>query len=568
MSTRSTDDITRSTTHLDYSYKPAGGAFTDITVDIHAPGPLLRARGRRGRRCPRALSRHHSSTIARLLLQARGRRLHRHHGRHPRPERISEASPSTRPRGGVHALYLDTFFNRPRLFPANGGRRLPRSPSTSTCPATIRSSSIDAHAGGVHALYLDTFFNHLDYSYKPAGGAFTEIAPSTSISPARPRSSWSTAPAACTRSTSTRSSSTSTIPTGRARRLRRHHHRHPHARRRSPARRGRGQGAMHALYFDTIFNHLDYAYRWKHSSRCLRLSPRGRFLRSPCVASFGRHASPVSVQERASLRGGLRSPSPGSRGRRRARPGRPRALANAEAVPVIWSPRHAARKLSPTPVPHRTFRPTSFVSPRVTMSRRSPAGIGSQERALAALAFGLDIQPAALPRRRRRRAGARAARSALAPSRSASRRDRPTPDDILLLPNPHRPERADGPHRCAAGRGAPLRRGDGGAPRASSSTPCAARPKASASSRRARKIQRRVNAEERRPRGAAQVRGRASSASTSVRGEDEVQITSHRGRRQRAGRRAPCSPSPAPSRSSRCGSPPCRTRPTSSCAAS
>lgn len=66
------------------------------------------------------------------------------------------------------------------------------------------------------------------------------------------------------------------------------------------------------------------------------------------------------------------------------------------------------------------------------------AGIGSQERALAALAFGLDIRQ---PRFHVVVVGAPGTGRTFC-ARAIARRiatSRPTPDDILLLPNPHRP---------------------------------------------------------------------------------------------------------------------------------
>lgn len=66
------------------------------------------------------------------------------------------------------------------------------------------------------------------------------------------------------------------------------------------------------------------------------------------------------------------------------------------------------------------------------------AGIGSQERALAALAFGLDIRQ---PRFHVVVVGAPGTGRTFC-ARAVAKRiaaSRPTPDDILLLPNPHRP---------------------------------------------------------------------------------------------------------------------------------
>jgi predicted ATP-dependent protease len=66
------------------------------------------------------------------------------------------------------------------------------------------------------------------------------------------------------------------------------------------------------------------------------------------------------------------------------------------------------------------------------------AGIGSQERALAALAFGLDIRQ---PRFHVVVVGASGTGRTFC-ARAVAKRvaaSRPTPDDVLLLPNPHRP---------------------------------------------------------------------------------------------------------------------------------
>ncbi|MCC6558213.1 MAG: AAA family ATPase [Polyangiaceae bacterium] len=71
------------------------------------------------------------------------------------------------------------------------------------------------------------------------------------------------------------------------------------------------------------------------------------------------------------------------------------------------------------------------------------AGIGSQERALAALAFGLDIHQ---PRFHVVVVGAPGTGRTFC-ARAVARRiaaSRPTPDDLLLLPNPHRPSEPTG----------------------------------------------------------------------------------------------------------------------------
>ena len=181
--------------------------------------------------------------------------------------------------------------------------------------------------------------------------------------------------------------------------------------------------------------------------------------------------------------------------------------------------------------------------PLLTTDEVAPlSGIASQERALTALGFGLDIRQ---PRFHVVVVGASGTGRTFC-ARSVAKRiaaGRPTPDDVLLLPNPRRPSE---PTVLAlpAGRGAAVRRRDGRAPHQ-------ARRRRSATSTEGERYKqaraedpppRRHRGEP--PRGGARRARRASSGSSSSRGDDEVQITAaRRGRgRRRAATRSRRSP--------------------------
>lgn len=97
----------------------------------------------------------------------------------------------------------------------------------------------------------------------------------------------------------------------------------------------------------------------------------------------------------------------------------------------------AARELSAGEC-RKIIEPSTFRFTTADEVAPLSAGIGSQERALAALAFGLDIRQ---PRFHVVVVGAPGTGRTFC-ARAVAKRiaaSRPTPDDILLLPNPHRP---------------------------------------------------------------------------------------------------------------------------------
>ncbi|WP_437546810.1 AAA family ATPase [Sorangium sp. So ce367] len=180
-----------------------------------------------------------------------------------------------------------------------------------------------------------------------------------------------------------------------------------------------------------------------------------------------------------------------------------------------------SRKLPPSEC-RKIVEPQSFRFSTTEEVAPLSAGIGSQERALAALAFGLDIRQ---PRFHVVVVGAPGTGRTFC-ARAVAKRiaaSRPTPDDILLLPNPHRPSE----------------------PTVLSLPPGEGRPFVEAMEelheklvdalrgategerfKQARgKIQRRVNAEERRLEEQLKSAARELGLDL-VRGEDEVQITS------------------------------------------
>ena len=169
----------------------------------------------------------------------------------------------------------------------------------------------------------------------------------------------------------------------------------------------------------------------------------------------------------------------------------------------------------------RVLDPSSFRFATTDDVAPLSAGIGSQERALAALTFGLDIRQ---PRFHVVVVGAPGTGRTFC-ARAIARRiaaSRPTPDDILLLPNPHRPSE---PTVLAlpAGQGRPfveamdelhakLVDGLRGATEGERFKQARAR------------TQRRVNAEERRLEEQLKAQARELGCEL-VRAEDEVQIT-------------------------------------------
>ncbi len=198
---------------------------------------------------------------------------------------------------------------------------------------------------------------------------------------------------------------------------------------------------------------------------------------------------------------------------------------------------------------------------RLDRGRRAAIWNRLAERALTALGFGLDIRQ---PRFHVVVVGASGTGRTFC-ARSVAKRiaaGRPTPDDVLLLPNPRRPSRA---HRARAPRGRrqAVRRRDG---RDAHQDP-RRRPRRHRGERykQARaKIRRRVATEESRLEETLKSAARALGLDL-TRGDDEVQITALD---EAAGSRAttPSRRSPPRWRSSKRRWPPCKTRPTPSSA--
>jgi hypothetical protein len=194
---------------LDYAYKPAGGVFVETTVDSHTPGDdsqlVVDAAG--------GVHALYLDTIfddldysykpaggvfTEITVDS--------HTPGPHPALVVDAS------GGVHALYHDTIFDDVDYAYKPAGGLFAETTVDSHTPAGNPQLAVDA-SGGVHALYHDAFFDDLDYSYKPAGGVFTEV----------------------------------TLDS--------------HTPGDDPRLRVDAAGGLHALYLDTFFNDLDYAYR-------------------------------------------------------------------------------------------------------------------------------------------------------------------------------------------------------------------------------------------------------------------------------------------------------------------
>ena len=180
------------------------------------------------------------------------------------------------------------------------------------------------------------------------------------------------------------------------------------------------------------------------------------------------------------------------------------------------------------------------VAPR---PRRRPA---LRHRLAGARAHGARLRPrhppAALPRRRRRRVGHGPHLLRALGRRGASPRARPTPDDLLLLPEPAPAERADRAHARPRARGGPSsRRWRSSTP--SWSTGCAALTEGERFKQARAKMRRRVATEESRLEEALKDAARELGLELQ-RTDDEVQITA--ARRGRRARRAATRSRPSP----------------------
>ena len=163
--------------------------------------------------------------------------------------------------GGVHVLYQRTFIDSlDYAYKLPGGSVFAETVVTSSEVGPYPQLIVDA-AGGVHALYQEMFIKQLVYCVRSSREGLFRRPPSSAARPAHTRSSRSARAAACTRSTSTRlfgDLEYAYKPTGGV---------FTKTTVDSSAGDTESQlvldaaGGLHALYHDTFFDDLDYAYR-------------------------------------------------------------------------------------------------------------------------------------------------------------------------------------------------------------------------------------------------------------------------------------------------------------------